>query len=132
MEAKGSGSWEYNEGVGGQYTCAGCGARPLRSAFLIEATDLEGNLCVERDLEGRLYGRCYDCCRGRGENGGLDIYAHLVPKTSEEKLMNIFKKECNKRHLKRSDVKNNDSALLKIEKFKDLLEAIKRKTRTPP
>ena len=39
----------------------------------------------------------------------------------------MFKKECNKRHLKRSDVKNNDSVLLKIEKFKDLLEAIKRK-----
>ena len=49
VEAEGCGSWEYNEGVGGQYTCAGCGARPLRSAFLIEATDLEGKLCVERE-----------------------------------------------------------------------------------
>ena len=97
VEAEGCGSWEYNEGVGGQYTCVGCGARPLRSAFLIEATDLEGNLCVERDLEGRLYGRCYDCCRGR--HGGLDIYAHLVPETSEENLKKIFKKECNRRHL---------------------------------
>ena len=82
VEAEGCGSWEYNEGVGGKYTCAECGARPLRSAFLIEATDLEGNLCVERDLEGRLYGRCYDCCRGRGRRGGLDICAHLVPETS--------------------------------------------------
>ena len=102
VEAEGCGSWEYNEGVGGQYTCAGCGARPFRSAFLIEATDLEGNLCVERDLEGRLYGRCYDCCRGRGRQGGLDIYAHLVPETSlltEEMLAKIFKKECNRRHL---------------------------------
>ena len=109
VEAEGCGSWEYNEGVGGQYTCAGCGARPFRSAFLIEATDLEGNLCVERDLEGRLYGRCYDCCRGRGRQGGLDIYAHLVPETSlltEEMLAKIFKKECNRRHLKRSGVKN--------------------------
>ena len=52
VEAESRGSWEYNEGVGGQYTCAGCGARPLRSGFLIEATDLEGNLCVERDLGG--------------------------------------------------------------------------------
>ena len=29
VEAEGCGSWEYNEGVGGQYTCAGCGARTL-------------------------------------------------------------------------------------------------------
>ena len=42
-------------------------------------------------------------------------------------LAKIFKKECNKRHLKRSDVKKNDSALLKIEQIKDLLEAIQRK-----
>ena len=99
VEAEGCGSWKYNEGVGGHYTCAGCGARPLRSAFLIEATDPEGNLCVERDVEGRLYGRCYDCCRGRGRQGGLDIYAHLVPETSEEMMAKIFKKECNRRHL---------------------------------
>ena len=59
----------------------------------------------EAGFGGRLYGRCFDCCRGRGRHGGLDIYAHLVPKTYEEKLMNIFKNECNKRHLKRSDVK---------------------------
>ena len=32
--------------------------------FLIELTDLEGNHCVERDQEGRLQGRCYECCRG--------------------------------------------------------------------
>ena len=113
VEAEGCGSWEYNEGVGGQYTCAGCGARPFRSAFLIEATDLEGNLCVERDLEGRLYGRCYECCRGRGRHGGLDIYADLVPTTSEEKLAKIFKKECNKRHLKRSDVQKTKKTTMR-------------------
>ena len=65
---------------------------------------------------GRLYGRCYDCCRGRGRQGGLDIYAHLVPETSlltEEMLAKIFKKECNRRHRKRSGVKKNDYALLK-------------------
>ena len=121
VEAEGCGSWKYNEGVGGQYTCAGCGARPFRSAFLIEATYLEGNMCVERDLEGRLYGRCYDCCRGRGRHGGLDIYADL-PATDEETLMKKF--ECNKRHTKRSDVKKNENALLKILKFKDLIHAI--------
>ena len=44
----------------------------------------------------------HDCCRGRGRQGGLDIYAHLVPETSlltEEMLAKIFKKECNRRHL---------------------------------
>ena len=94
--------WEYKEGKNGLYTCAWCSNRPYRSMFLIEATDLEGFLCVERDVEGRLYGRCYDCCRGRGRHGGLDIYAHLVPETSlltEEMLAKIFKKECNRRHL---------------------------------
>ena len=105
VEAEGCGSWKYNEGVGGQYTCAGCGARPFRSAFLIEATNLEGNLCVERDFEGRLHGRCYECCRGRGPHGGEDMCADLVPMTPDDMLANIFKKECNKRHLKRSDVK---------------------------
>ena len=64
---------EYTEGVGGE-----CGARPYRSRFLIEATDLEGKLCCDRDWEGRLYGRCYECCRGRGEYAGPnDIYDDL-------------------------------------------------------
>ena len=103
VEAEGRGGQEYNEGVGGKYTCAGCGARPFRSAFLIEATDLEGKLCVERDWEGGLYGRCYECCRGRGPRGGLDIYAPLVG--SEEELQQIFKNECNKRHLMRINIK---------------------------
>ena len=75
VEAEGRGGWTYTEGVGGQYTCAGCNARPLRSGFLIEATDLEGNLCVERDWEGRLHGRCYTCCRGRGPYGGVALSA---------------------------------------------------------
>ena len=57
----------------------------------------------------------------------MDIYAHLAPGTSEAQLANNFKKECNRRHLKRSDVKKNASALLKIEQCKDLMEAIKRK-----
>ena len=86
---------EYTEGVGGKYTCAECGARPYRSRFLIEAKDPEGKLCVERDWEGRLYGRCYKCCRGRGPQCGWDIYADLVPATDEETLMKKF--ECNKK-----------------------------------
>ena len=57
VEAEGRGSLAYTEGVGGQYTCAECGKRALRSGFLIDATDLEGNLRVERDWEGRLHGR---------------------------------------------------------------------------
>ena len=32
------------------------------------------------------------------------MYADLVPDTSEEVLAKIFRKECNKRHLKRNDV----------------------------
>ena len=104
-----AGRGSYKEGVGGLYTCAGCGARPLRSAFLIEATDLEGNLCVERDWQGRLYGRCYDCCRGRGCHGGDDMYADLVQDGAlEETLWKTFKKECHMRHMRRNDVKDND------------------------
>ncbi len=120
------------EGVGGQYTCAKCGARLLRSGFLIEATDLEGKLCVEKDWEGKLYGRCYLCCRGRGPHGGDDIYKEEVEKnTDEEDVEKCFRKvlrrlECNRRHLKRSDVKNNDHSLLKIERFKELLDAVAR------
>ena len=65
VEAEGCGSWEYNEGVGGQYTCAGCGARPLRSAFLIEATDLEGrnrsklHLSPKNDTHHYTFLGCY-------------------------------------------------------------------------
>ena len=84
--------WAYDEGVEGKYTCAQCGVRPLRSQFLIEATDLEGNLCVGYDLEGRLWGRCYGCCRGRGKyKGPEDIYADLVDTHDEETLANIFR-----------------------------------------
>ena len=119
--------WLYDEGKNGKYTCAWCGKRPYRSWFLIEATDLEGNLCVERDLEGYLYGRCYECCRGRGPHGGDDMYADLVDDNDEETLANIFRRECNKRHSKRSDVKKNDNMLLKISKFQDLLQAAMRK-----
>ena len=117
--------WECDEGVDGKYTCAQCGVKPVRSWFLIEQEDLEGNLCVEYDLEGRLYGRCYGCCRGRGKyKGPEDIYADLVDTHDEETLANIFRRECNKRHNKRSDVKNNEHALLKIKDWKELLAAI--------
>ena len=127
MEAKSSGSrgWKYAEGVDGQYTCAECGNQPYRSGFMIEATDLEGNLCVERDQEGRLQGRCYECCRGRGRHGtGEDIYAHLVDTRDEEMLANIFRRECNKRHNKRSGVRKNDHVLLKIKEWKELLAKV--------
>ena len=127
VEAEGW-KWEYKEGKNGLYTCCDCGNRPFRSWFLIESTDMEGNLKVERDLEGRLQGRCYDCCRGRGRFGGDDMYADLKKDgVDEETLATIFRKECNKRHNKRNDVKKNDHMLLKIAQFKDLLEATMRK-----
>ena len=116
---------EYHEGVDGMYTCAECGAKPFRSGFLIEQEDLEGNLCVELDLEGRLYGRCYECCRGRGKYKSKDIYADLVEENAtEETLEKIFRRECNKRHNKRSDVKKNEHALLKIKEWQELLAAV--------
>ena len=65
--------WDYDEGKDGKYTCAQCGMKPLRSWFLIEAMDGDGNLRCEYDKEGRLEGRCYECCRGRGEPNE-DIY----------------------------------------------------------
>ena len=58
MEADG-GRGAYTEGVGGKYTCAECGEKTIRSGFLIEAMDLEGNLCEERGWEGYIHGRCY-------------------------------------------------------------------------
>ena len=55
---------------------------------------------------GRLWGRCYGCCRGRGKDKGpADIYAHLVGTHDEGDLENKFRRECNKRHSKRSGVK---------------------------
>ena len=113
--------WAYDEGVEGKYTCAQCGARTLRSQFLIEATDLEGNLCVGYDREGRLEGRCYACCRGRGKDKGpKDIYADLVEDVDEETLAKQFRRLCNKRHLCRSGVNKNEHALLKIKEWKEL------------
>ena len=98
--------WDYDEGKGGKYTCAECGWKPHRSWFLIEATDGDGNLCCEFDVEGRLYGRCYECCRGRGQDAGAkDIYEHIVGTHNERQLQKFFNKECNKRHNKCSDVK---------------------------
>ena len=118
--------WDYDEGVDGKYTCAQCGRKPPRSWFLIEATDLEGNLCVEYDWEGRLYGRCYACCRGRNQDqpGPKDIYHNLVAKSNEAALQTKFRKECNKRHNKRSDIKKNEHAQLKIKEWKELLATI--------
>ena len=98
--------WDYDEGKDGKYTCAQCGKKPVRSWFLIEAMDGEGNLRCEYDKEGRLHGRCYVCCRGRGQYAGPeDIYGDLRGTHSEAALQKCFKKECNKRHNKRSDVK---------------------------
>ena len=79
--------WEYNEGKNGLYTCVWCKNRPYRSWFLIEATDLDGTLCVERDVDGSLYGRCYECCRGRGRCGGDDMYADLVKQGADEETL---------------------------------------------
>ena len=117
--------WDYDEGKDGKYTCAECGMKPVRSWFLIEATDGEGNLCCEYDVEGRLYGRCYFCCRGLGEHAGAkDIYENLLATHSEEQLRELFRKECNKRHGKRSDVKKNEHAQLKIKEWQELLDTI--------
>ena len=98
--------WIYDEGKGGKYTCSQCGRKPPRSLFLIEAEDGAGNLRCEYDKEGRLDGRCYECCRGRGKYAGpKDIYDDLRARYSEEKLERRFRNECNKRHNKRSGVK---------------------------
>ena len=44
--------WDYDEGNDdGKYTCAQCGKKPLRSLFLIEAEDGEGNLRCEYDRQ---------------------------------------------------------------------------------
>ena len=104
--------WDYDEGKGGKYTCAECGFKPFRSWFLIEATDGDGNLCCEFDVEGRLYGRCYECCRGRGQDAGAkDIYENIVGTHNEDQLQKLFNKECNKRHNRRSDVKKRATAI---------------------
>ena len=117
--------WDYDEGKDGKYTCAQCGMKPLRSWFLIEAEDGEGNLRCEYDVEGRLDGRCYECCRGRGKYAGpKDIYDDLLATHSEEVLQNCFRRECNKRHDKRNDVKKNEHAQLKIKEWKELLAKI--------
>ena len=74
--------WDYDEGKDGKYTCAQCGKKLLRSHFLIEAADGDGKLRCEYDKEGRLYGRCYDCCRGRGGYAGPeDTYADVSKHT---------------------------------------------------
>ena len=120
--------WDYDEGKGGKYTCAECGWKPHRSWFLIEATDGDGNLCCEFDVEGRLYGRCYECCRGRGQDAGAkDIYENIVGTHNEDQLQKLFNKECNKRHNRRSDVKKNEQQQLKIKEWQELLEAIAAK-----
>ena len=52
---------------------------------------------------------------------------HIRPpyqKSTEAALEKRFKNECNKRHNKRSDVKKNDHAQLKIKEWKELLAKI--------
>ena len=122
---EGGAKWDYDEGKDGKYTCAQCGKKPLRSWFLIEAEDGEGNLRCEYDVEGCLKGRCYECCRCRGKYAGpKDIYDDLLATHSEEMLQNRFRRVCNKRHDKRSDVKKNEHAQLKIKEWKELLAKI--------
>ena len=119
--------YDYDEGKDGKYTCLQCGMKPLRSYFLIEAVDGDGNVCPELDREGRLDGRCYACCRGWTDPyGPPDIYEDLVAlgTHSEEVLQGCFRRECNKRHGKRSDVKKNEHAQLKIKAWKELLAKI--------
>ena len=104
--------------------------KPLRSWFRIEAVDGDGKLCPELDREGRLDGRCYECCRGwRDPYGPPDIYEDLVASTSEEVLRDCFRRECNKRHNMRSDVKKNEHAQLKIKEWQELLAKIIEKCR---
>ena len=43
---------------------------------------------------------------------------------SDKVLKKRFKKLCNKRHLKRSDVKKNEYALLKIKEWQELMAKI--------
>ena len=105
------------EGVHGQYTCAECGKKCYRSVFLIEQTDLEGNLSPEKDWEGKLHGRCYECCRGRGPNHEPDMYADIKGDTSEEALQKVFKRECTRRHMTRSDAKKKRTPAAEDQKI---------------
>ena len=107
VEAEGQshGRGTYTEGVGGTCTCMECRTQTLKSGFLLESWDLEGNLCPERDWKGKLPGRCCECCRGEGPAETEDMYAELLLKKTEEHITPKFQQECNKRHRKRSDVK---------------------------
>ena len=92
---------------------------------MIEATDGEGNLCPGYDVEGSLYGRCYYCCRGNGGHAwSKDIFENVVNTHTEQELQDVFRRECNKRHRKREDVKKNEYAQLKIQEWQELLDAI--------
>ena len=77
-----------------------------------------GNLCPERDVEGYLYGRCYDCCRGRGPQCAEDLYANIKDDATEDELK--VNNDCEKLHMKRADV----------EKIKNELQD--RKNTRPP
>eukprot|EP00974_Lingulodinium_polyedra_P066326 6419002-Lingulodinium_polyedra.AAC.1 len=55
------------------------------------------------------------------------MYETIAAASTVEALRQNFRKECNRRHSRRADVKKGDAARLRTEKFADLLIAIEKK-----
>ena len=109
------------EGVGGKYSCSECRGRVFRDKFLIEAMNSEGKLDPGMDWQGGLFGRCYECCCGRGPNRSVDIFEDKADTSKEETMGRVFKKVCLQRHAMRTDIKQADLRRLRTRCFHDLM-----------
>ena len=113
--ATGLGAVFSNEGKDGKYTCYECSKETLRQEVLIEASR------PEADWQGGLFGRCYECCRGRGPATSTDMFEGN-PKIGEERRIRYeFTKMARKMHAQRSDVKKRQLRRLRTATFEELL-----------
>jgi len=113
---------EEPEGKAFKYTCAECKEKTFRSTFLIEARNARGELDPGHDFQGSLYGRCYECVRGRGPNEmSEDLYANWASNHAEKKILSLHKRECKALHNRREDIQRRDVKRLREANFSDLM-----------
>ena len=111
--------------------CKECREPVLRSDFMIEAKNVFGQSAPAQDWQGTLPGRCYTCCRGQGPNSSEDMFSTQVKdKKTEAQINKLFKKEAQKLHSLRSDVKERDCKRLRSMFFEDIMRDVGKESPT--
>jgi rubrerythrin len=102
--------------------CSECETAVFRTEFLIEAVNHRGELDPSADWQGRLHGRCLNCCLGKGPYQAVSdlLEEHIRSGKDDRQIRYVFIKEAKARHAARADTKLRDVKRVRSARFEDL------------